>query len=388
MLKRIVLFVVLAMSLALVACAGETVEETEEVPDAPEAEADPVPPEAEETDEEDGEEEMEEEASEEEMTEDEEMAEEPLKLAFVSPDAIGINPFLILGEAGIEQAAEELGAEFEVYEAVFGDLTVTEETLLAAADDGADIVMVLGFEFNDFIPGAAEEYPDTEFLIVDQCIDPLPENVSCAVFREHEAAFLIGATAGLLTETDNVGVITALDTPFFRRYTDGYAEGAAFVNPDVNVEIIFIGGDNPFADPARAKEQALAMAEGDVDQLFGAGAASNPGIYEAAVEQGFQVYATDTNQCPEQPEILVDSLLKRVDVVVVESISRIAAEGGGVVDVYGLEENGIGLVALTVDDVEASECLIANSPEVIEQLEELQQQIIDGEIVVNDPMAP
>lgn len=356
-MKRVLLLLVLGLTLAFTACAAPTEEEVEEPEEAEEA------PEAE-----------------------EEMAEEPLKLAYVSPDAIGTNPFLILGEIGIENVATELGAEFEVYEAVFGDLAVTEETLLAAAEDGADIVMVLGFEFNDFIPGAAEEFPDTEFLIVDQCIDPLPENVSCAVFREYEASFLIGAAAGLLTETDNVGVITALDTPFFRRYTDGYAEGAAFVNPDVNVEIIFIGGDNPFADPARAKEQALAMAANDVDQMFGAGASSNAGIYEAAVEQGFQVYATDTNQCPDQPEILVDSLLKRVDVVVEASITRIAAEGGGAVDVYGLEEDGIGLVALTVDDVDASECLIADSPEVIEQLADIQQQIIDGEIVIEDPM--
>ncbi len=373
-MKRLMFVLFLGLTLVLAACAAEEVEETE----APAAEAE----EAEEMEEtEAAEEPAEEEAI------DEEMAEEPLQLAFVSPDAIGTNTFLILGEKGIEDAANALGGEFEVYEAVFGDLAVTEETLLAAAEEGADVVMVLGFEFNDFIPNAAAEYPGTEFLIVDQCIDPLPENVSCAVFREYEASFLVGAAAGLLTETDNVGVITALDTPFFRRYTDGYAQGAAFVNEDVNVEIIFIGGDNPFVDPARAKEQALAMAANDVDQIFGAGASSNAGIYEAALEQGFQVYAVDTNQCPEQPEILVDSLLKRVDVVVVDAITRIVEEGGGVVEAYGLEEDGIGLVALTVDDVEASECLIANSPEVIEQLAEIQQQIIDGEIVIEDPMA-
>ena len=53
--------------------------------------------------------------------------------------------------------------------------------------------------------------PDTQFLIVDQCIDDRPDNVHCAVFREYEASYLVGVAAGMLTESNKVGVVGALE---------------------------------------------------------------------------------------------------------------------------------------------------------------------------------
>src|SRR3712207_7335612 len=43
---------------------------------------------------------------------------------------------------------------------------------------------------------------------------------TCAVFREHEATYLAGVEAGLLTQTGRIGVVAALDTPFIRRWVD------------------------------------------------------------------------------------------------------------------------------------------------------------------------
>lgn len=53
---------------------------------------------------------------------------------------------------------------------------------------------------------------------------------------------------------------------------------------------------------------------------------------------------------------------------------------------YGLAENGVGLTVLTVDDPDASECAVLGYPEIIEQVTEIRQKIIDGEIEVIDPL--
>ena len=68
---------------------------------------------------------------------------------YVSPDPLGINPFLIMGQTGIEAAAAKHGAEAVVLESE--DPTTRMENVRAAVDEGATLVGVLGFEFNDII---------------------------------------------------------------------------------------------------------------------------------------------------------------------------------------------------------------------------------------------
>lgn len=307
------------------------------------------------------------------------------KFVYVSPNPLGVNDFLIMGKTGLEEAGKKYNAETKVLES--DDPTTREENVRAAISDGATIVIVLGFEFGDIVPKVAGENPKVQFLIVDQCIDNPPANVHCAVFKEYEAAFLLGAVAANLTKTGTVGAISAMDIPFLHRYTDGFAEGAKYVKPDIKTSTLWIGSDpSAFSDPARAKEQALAMAADGADQIFAAGAASNLGIFEAAKEKNFFTYGVDVNQCPLAEGHVVENLIKRVDTAIVQSVDKIMSGAKENFLAYGLAEKGIGLVALTTDKPEDSKCEIMKSPDVIKKAQEIQQKIISGEIKIEDPM--
>jgi hypothetical protein len=54
--------------------------------------------------------------------------------------------------------------------------------------------------------------------------------------------------------------------------------------------------------------------------------------------------------------------------------------------VYGVAEKGIGLVALTTDNPQDSQCEIMKHPELIETIKGIQDKIISGEIKIEDPM--
>ncbi len=306
--------------------------------------------------------------------------------AYVSPDPMGVNPFLIMGQTGIEQAAAKHGARTMVLESE--DPTTRDENVRAAIAEGASLVLVLGFEFGDIVPRAAKEHPDVEFLIVDQCIDNPPPNVHCGVFKEYESGFLIGAAAASLSQTGHVGVIAAVDIPFLHRYTESFAQGARHIAPEIRVSTMWVGGENPFADPVRAKEQALAMAADGVDHILTAAAAGNFGVFEAAKQQGFKAFGIDVNQCPSAPEVVVENMIKRVDVVITEAIDAIMAGTSEQLLEYGLAGGGVGLVTLTSDDPASSQCRILDHPEVLDILRDLERQIIDGEILIPDPMFP
>ncbi|EKE43209.1 putative lipoprotein [Oceaniovalibus guishaninsula JLT2003] len=306
---------------------------------------------------------------------------------YVSPDPIGLNPFLQMGEAGIRAAADAHDAGAVVIESDTPQSRL--ENVSAAANDGADIVVVLGFEFSDILRDIAPLYPDTQFLIVDQCIwDDRPDNISCAVFREHESAFLMGAVAGLASQADKVAVVSAIDIPFLHRYTDAFAAGARHVAPDTQSEVRWVGGQNPFADPVRAKEQALALAAGGADVIFSATAGGDFGVFEAAQEQGFTVTTVDVNHCPAAPGRILDGTLKRVDEVIGTSIDRILAGERSFVATYGLAEGGMGAISLLPDaELAESGCLVADRPEIVAQVRDLAAQIVDGSLTVADPMA-
>lgn len=312
------------------------------------------------------------------------LAEVPQKIIYVSPDPLGVNPFLTMGKTGTEKVGAELGAETMVFEST--DPVSREENVWAAVNEGAEIIIVLGFEFNDIIPEVAEANPDVQFLIVDQCIDPLPPNVRCAVFKEYEGSFLIGAVAASLSKTNHIGTVCALDIPFMHRFTDGFEMGAKYIKPDIKVSTLWVGGDNPFSDPVRAKELALALVGDGADHIFAATSGGDYGVFEAAQEKGIFALGVDINQCPTAPGHIVESQLKRVDVAIKESVDAIVKGSEEKLLVYGLDTKGVGLVSLTFDKPEESECTIMEHPEVIETVKAIQEKIISGEIVIEDPM--
>ncbi|MBL1421876.1 MAG: BMP family ABC transporter substrate-binding protein [Alphaproteobacteria bacterium] len=306
---------------------------------------------------------------------------------YISPNPIGVNAFLQMGEVGIKSAAAQNDAIAKIVESDTPQSRL--ENISAAANDGADIVVVLGFAFNDILEEVAPLYPDTQFLIVDQCIwVDRPENVSCAVFREHEASFLMGAIAGLNTKNNKIGAVSAMDIPFLHRYTDSFAEGAKYVNSDVEFEVRYVGGQNPFQDPVRAKEMAISLAASGVDTLFAVTAGGDFGIFEAAAENGFKVLSVDVNHCPAAEGHIIEGTLKHVDAVIETSIERILAGETSFVASYGLKEGGMGAQILRSDaELADSKCLVADQADTIKAVRAIAAEIIDGSLVIKDPMA-
>lgn len=303
---------------------------------------------------------------------------------YVSPDPIGVNAFLKMGQTGIEAAGAKYGAEVKTFESKTAAERI--ENVNAAVNEGASIVVMLGFEFNDIVKEAAAANPDVQFLIVDQCIENQPVNVHCAVFREYEASYLMGVAAGMLTQSNKVGVVGALDIPFLHRYTDGYAQGVKSVKPDAEVDIRWVGGDNPFADPVRAKEQAVAMNAAGADFIYTATAGGDFGVFEAAKEKNFKVFSVDVNHCLEVPGIIIDQSLKQVDNAMVAAIGQILEGKEKTFTALGIKEGGVGAIALNEAGIADSKCLIADHPEVAAKMREVAATIADGTLKLEDPM--
>lgn len=305
---------------------------------------------------------------------------------YITPNPIGENEFLQMGETGTQAAAESLGGTAETFEST--DPSTSRANIEAAVEAAPDIIVLTTFQLTDMAVEFASANPDQAFILIDDCPqEGQPENLYCVGFREHEGAYLLGIMAGSLTETNKIGSVVALDIPFFHRWSDSFYLGAQSVNPDLEGDTqVFIGGDNPFADPARAKEQALSLAAQDLDQIFSVGAASDTGVFEAAQEQGFMTYGTDVNKCPVAPDVVVDNNLKLVDNAVRTAIDLVMSGEATPFTSVGLAEGGVGVMALDEERLPDSQCLIADHPDIVEQVREAAEGIISGEIEVPDPL--
>ena len=312
-------------------------------------------------------------------------ADKPLFI-YVSPNPIGVNDFLKLGKIGTERVAGELGAEAKTYES--SDPTTQRQNLEAAAKAGATVVIAIGFEFADMLPEMATAYPKVQFLQIDTCpFDKMKPNIHCSVFREYEASFLTGAEAGWTTKTGKVGAISALDIPFLHRYTDGFIEGAKHAKPDVTISpTLWVGGNNPFSDPARGQERGAAMVADGADRILAAGSGSNGGIFKAVEDaRGVYAFGVDVNQCPQAPGAVMDNVEKKTDVAVELAVKGIMAGSAPPIAALGLKEGGMSLTALD-PDAKDSKCTIADYPDVIAKVKALRDQIVDGTVKIADPM--
>jgi len=305
-------------------------------------------------------------------------------IVVITPNPVGGNNFLELAVDGAEKVAADQNLDLRVFES--SDPTSIQQNVEAAVREKPDIVVGLSFSLQDAFATVPTDNPDQQFLLVDACPDPQPENVTCAAFKEHEATYLAGVEAGLLSQSKKIGVVAALDTPFIRRWVDPFAAGAASVDAAVTSTPLFVGGDNPFGDPARGKAQAQVLADQGVDQVLAAASGSNVGTFEVAAGGGFQAYGVDVNECESAPGQVVDNVLKHVDVALAGAVTEILDGKAGGFKVYGLAEEGVGVSALE-DDVDSSGCLVADHPDVIEQVQKVRDQIIDGTVTVDDPAA-
>jgi len=314
----------------------------------------------------------------------EEVADGP-SLIYVTPNPIGVNKFLELGQIGTQRVAENLGGTWKTFEST--NDSDRRANIEAAIDESPDVIVLTTFTLVELADELSKAHPEQEFILIDTCPQEPAPNLHCGVFREHEGAYLLGIMAGNLSETKDVGSVVALDIPFLHRYSDSFALGAQSIDPSISDSQVFIGGDNPFSDPARAKEQALAVAARGADHIFAVGAGSNGGIFEAAQQEEFFSYGVDVNQCPDAPGRIVDSNMKLVDVLVEQLAVAVLDGTAGSVVTFGLAEGGTGVMALAPDEELAeSQCVIADHPDIVAQVRAARDAIVSGEIIVPDPL--
>ena len=145
--------------------------------------------------------------------------------------------------AGERLAEKYPGVTYVYREEVGPDVAVPfAEEMIA---DGADIV-VGNAEFMGMpLAEIAEKYPDVNFISIIAS-DPLTKDNFLRIFpRQYQALYLEGLVAGALTETGNIGVVSAFPSVQVIRRTAGFYLGvqdaAELLGKDITVYVKYAG---------------------------------------------------------------------------------------------------------------------------------------------------
>lgn len=273
---------------------------------------------------------------------------------------------------GILKAQQEHDFELKVVESK--EVADLANNLRALANEGSDVVIVPGGDFVDGLKEVSVEYPDVTFFGIDTPVDGI-DNVVSVVSKEEEASFLAGAFAALTSETGKVGFVGATTSPVQARFENGFVAGALTAKPGTEVVVTYAG---TYSDVGKGKEIAMTMYNQGVDLISPTAGAVNLGVFQAAVETGHKVLGAGTGQFNTAIDNIIASQVKSVDTIAYNLLKEyFAGDMQGGQRVYGLLEEGVNLL---YSPNEALNSTI--SGEVLDQIEALRGQIIDGTIKV------
>jgi basic membrane protein A len=323
-LRLFVMFLLFAM--LVVACGGPAVEP------APEEPAMPEEPAAEEPTEEPMEEPTEAPA--------EEPAMEPFRVAVVMPSAINDLAFSQSMYDALLRIQEEMGGE-SAFEIVYSENMFVVDDAAAAlrdyASQGFDLVIGHGSQYGSSLQEIAPDFPETSFAwgtTVDTFGLP---NVFAYEAASQEGGYVNGVIAASLTSSDVIGVVGPIETGDAKLYVDGFKAGVVATNPDIQVNVNYIGS---FSDVALASEAANTHVSAGADVLTGT-AQMVVGAIGVAEENDVLWFGTQSNQTSLAPSIVVASQVYHWEVVLREIIDSIHnGTLGGTSFTINLENDG------------------------------------------------
>lgn len=274
---------------------------------------------------------------------------------------------------GAERFQEETGIAFREFEPT--NDAQREQALRTFARAGNNPIVTVGFSWAPTVEEVGPDFPDINFVVIDTVVD-LP-NVQSVQFRYNEGAYLVGALAGLTTETDKVGFVGGMDIPIIRDFACAYRHGAESVNENVEV-FENMTGTTPAAwsDPTRGRELALGQYDRGADVVFAAAGGTTMGILQASADADKLSIGVGVNQNGIHPGHVLTSATSEVGVAVYlafQAVQEGTFEPG--LRSIGLAEGGVGWV------VDGNNRDLV-SPQTEAQVNAIREAIIAGELDV------
>lgn len=299
---------------------------------------------------------------------------EPLRVALILPGRADDVSWNQASYEGMQRAVNNatVPVDLTVVEQVYDPVDI-EPALLDYAQQGYDLIVGHGFQFQEPIIKVAPDFPNVNFAIgTGYKLDP---NVGVYDVRLEQGGYMMGLIAGHLTETNITGVIGGVDVSEIHRGHVAFILGAEAVRPGVNVLNNFVGD---FNDLAGAKEAALSQIEAGADVLWQSGDGIGLAVLGACKERSKICMGNVANQNSIAPDYVLASFVYDWSAVYSQMIDETAQKSFGD-KFYWIEFANQG-VSIVYND--ALDSMVTDA--MRQSLEQAQQGFIAGTLDLGD----
>lgn len=305
--------------------------------------------------------------------------------------------------AGITQAVEELGVEGKYLESQGQSDYV--KNIQQYLDEDSDLIVTVGFLLGVDTAASAKANPDVNFAIVDygypdcwegavvgkDCgSDVEMPNVRGLGFQTDQAAFLAGYLAAGMTKTGKVATYGGIPIPTVTIFMKGFEAGVKYYNQQKGTAVEVLGwntaaNDGAFTGNFESTDDGRNFATNFVQE-----GADIILPVAGPVGLGSAAYCKETGSCliigvdadwydtaPEYKEVLLTSVLKKINVAVFDTIKDAQAgtfTGGNVT--YTIADGGVDIAPFHDLDAQVS-------AEMKSELETIKKALIDGSLTVD-----
>ena len=247
---------------------------------------------------------------------------EKFRVAVVMPSAINDLAFSQSMYDALVRVQKDMGGP-DAFEFVYSEgMFVVDDAAAAIRDyatQGYDLVIAHGSQYGSSLQEIAPDFPETSFAwgtTVDTFGQP---NIFAYEAASQEGGYVNGVLAATFSNSKVIGVVGPIETGDAKLYIDGFKAGVAATNPDIQVNVNYIGS---FSDVALASEAATTHISAGADALTGT-AQMVVGAIGKAEESDVLWFGTQSNQASLAPKVVVASQVYHWEVILKEMISLI-----------------------------------------------------------------
>lgn len=302
--------------------------------------------------------------------------EDPFKVAVVLPSLIDDLAFSQSMYDALVKIQRQKGGKDDfkfVYSYDISDEKAAAAALRIYADEGYDLIIAHGLQYEPSVKEVAVEYPKRSFAWGTSSKTFSDEGISNIFAYEansQEGGYVNGVIAASLSKSAMLGVVAPIDEGDASLYVKGFIAGAEAINSDIVVNTTWTGS---YSDVDLATEAARTLVDAGTDILTGS-SQMVAGAISVADEGSVPWFGTQSSQTTLAPEIVVANQIYDWSGVLDEMITLIkGGTRGGKTFSITLANDGI------VMDYNSDYPL----PEDVRTLaDETVEGIIDGSIVI------
>ncbi len=230
----------------------------------------------------------------------------PLKVALILTGVANDAGWNQVAYEGLLLLEKEYGCEIAYTE------NCTTADMAAALTDyaaaGYDVIFGHSYEFGDPICEVGEMFPDVYFIAIegDQCNG---SNAASYQLKCQETAYVIGMLAAGMSQAQNVGMVSGVQSGSMNKIVNGFEDGAKAYNAGITVQKTYT---NSYIDTVMGKECGDAVLENGADVVYHCANESGLGALNTAIEKGVYVVGDSYDQSFLSPSLVLTSAVYNV----------------------------------------------------------------------------